>query len=98
MTHKGSYRHALYSVFGFDPGMYSDGMDCGYMALHNAICDGEDYAAMKQVERVEVIDDSGRAYVKYLNKKNFADFESIKFSLQDENKTLKIFISKGIDF
>ena len=39
---KGSYRYALYDVFGFDPGMYMRGMNCGYMAIHNAICDGED--------------------------------------------------------
>jgi hypothetical protein len=33
----GSYRHALYHVFGFDPGMYGRGMDCGYMDLSNRI-------------------------------------------------------------
>ena len=98
ITRKGSYRHALYDVFDFDSGMYADGMDCGYMAIHNAIGDGEDYNAMKQVERIEVIDDTGRAYVKYLNKKDFAEFESIRYSLQDDSKTLKIFIGKGIDF
>lgn len=98
ITDKGSYDHALYGVFGFDPGMYADGMDCGYMTLHNSISDGEDYLLMQQVERLEVIDDTGRAYVKYLNKTDFADFESIKYSLQDDNKTLKIFIGKGIDF
>ena len=39
---KGSYRYALYDVFGFDPGMYMKGMDCGYMAIHNAIVNGEE--------------------------------------------------------
>jgi hypothetical protein len=34
---KGTYRYILYDVFGFDLEMYSRGMDCGYMALHNAI-------------------------------------------------------------
>jgi hypothetical protein len=38
---KGSYRWALYDVFGFDPSMYARGMDCGFMDLHNAIIDGE---------------------------------------------------------
>jgi len=33
----GTYRYGLYDVFGFDPGMYMRGMDCGYMAIHNAI-------------------------------------------------------------
>lgn len=34
---KGSYRWALYDVFGFGPEAYIQGMECGFMALHNAI-------------------------------------------------------------
>lgn len=34
---RGTYRYALYDVFGFGGGMYYRGMDCGFMALHNAI-------------------------------------------------------------
>jgi hypothetical protein len=86
---RGTYRWALYDVFGFDPGMYMRGMDCGYMAIHNAIGDGEDYQAMRGVDRLEVIDDTGRAYTKYLDKG-----EGIKYALQDDNKTLKVFIDK----
>lgn len=37
MVDRGSYRYVLYDIFGFDVSMYSRGMDCGYMALHNAI-------------------------------------------------------------
>ena len=37
MIDKGTYRYALYDVFGFDVGMYARGMDCGFMDLHNAI-------------------------------------------------------------
>lgn len=85
----GTYRWALYDVFGFDPGMYMRGMDCGYMAIHNAIFDGEELTRMKRVTRLEVIDDTGRAYVKYLDKD-----EGIKYSLQDEDRTLKVFIDK----
>ena len=85
----GTYRYALYDVFGFDPGMYTAGMDCGYMAIHNAIFDGEELQRMKNVNRVEVIDDTGRAYVKYLDKD-----EGIKYSLQDDDRTLKVFIDK----
>jgi hypothetical protein len=85
----GSYRYVLYNTFGFDHGMYVDGMNCGYMAIHNAIGDGEDYQAMRAVNRFEVIDDTGRAYVKYLDKD-----EGIKYTLQDEDKTLKVFIDK----
>jgi len=85
----GSYRYALYNIFGFDPGMYVKGMDCGYMAIHNAIGDGEDYQAMRGVNRFEVIDDTGRAYTKYLK-----DDERVRYMLQDDNRTLKVFIDK----
>jgi hypothetical protein len=85
----GSYRYVLYQTFGFDHGMYVDGMNCGYMAIHNAIFDGEELQRMKGVNRFEVIDETGRAYVKYLDKG-----EGIKYSLQDDNNTLKVFIDK----
>ena len=42
---------------------------------------------MKGVTRFEVIDNKGRSYVKYLDKD-----ERIKYSLQDEDRTLKVFI------
>lgn len=87
LKEKGSYRYVLYDVFGFDPGMYLHGMNCGYMALHNAIFDGEELMSMKQINRFEVIDSTGRAYVKYLDSD-----EGIKYTLQDDNKTLKVFI------
>lgn len=86
----GTYRYALYNVFGFDPGMYGRGMDSGYMAIHNAIFDGEELQKMKGVNRFEVIDEEGRTYVNYLE-----EGESVKFSLQDDNKTLKVFIDSN---
>ena len=85
----GSYRYVLYDTFRFDPSMYMRGMDCGYMAIHNAIFDGEEYQKMRSVNRFEVIDETGRTYVKYLDKD-----EGIKYNLQDEDKTLKVFIDK----
>lgn len=85
----GSYRYALYDVFGFDPGMYGRGMDCGYMAIHNTIFDGEELQRMKSVKRFEVIDD-GRSYTR-----NLKDDEGIKFSLQDKDNTLKVFIDNN---
>jgi hypothetical protein len=39
---KGSYRYVLYDVFGFEKDMYTRGMDCGYMTLHNAIIEMDD--------------------------------------------------------
>lgn len=84
---RGSYRYALYDVFGFDPGMYGRGMDCGYMYIHNAIFDSKDLMKMRQVNRFEVIDKEGRTYVNYLQPD-----QTVKFSLQDDDKTLKVFI------
>jgi len=34
---EGSYRHVLYSVFGFGLEAYVIGMEAGYMDIHNAI-------------------------------------------------------------
>lgn len=44
LVERGTYRYVLYDVFGFDGSMYIRGMDCGYMALHNAIvvAEGDD--------------------------------------------------------
>lgn len=44
---KGTYRWALYNVFGFGPDAYSLGMDCGYMDLHNSIYTSEDIERIK---------------------------------------------------
>jgi|MEHZ01.6.fsa_nt_MEHZ011652930.1_2 hypothetical protein len=43
--------------------------------------------AMNNVNRFEVIDQHGRSYVHYLGEN-----ESIQYSLQDDNRTLKVFI------
>lgn len=92
---QGTYRYALYDVFGFNEGMYMRGMDCGFMDLHNSIIDEEQkvtlrkHTRMKKVNRFEVIDDSGRAYVKYLK-----EGEGIAYGLQDDEQTLKVFIDK----
>lgn len=85
---QGSYRHALYNVFGFDMSMYGVGMDAGYLSLHNLIFQGLEYEKMLDVSRLEVIDDKGRSYSKM-----FGDKSCITdFSLQDDDQTLKIFI------
>ena len=51
------------------------------------IFDSFELSAMKNVTRFEVIDGKGRSYVKYLK-----DNEGIKYSLQDDDRTLKVFI------
>jgi len=87
IKYNGTYRYVLYDIFGFDPGMYGAGMDCGYMAIHNAIFDGEEYQKMSGIDRLEVIDEEGRSYVKYIDKD-----QRVRYNLQDDNKTLKIFV------
>lgn len=84
---RGTYRWALYDVFGFDPGMYGRGMDCGYMNMHNMLFDAFELEAMKGVTRFEVIDEEGRTYVNHL-----LEDQRVKFSLQDDDRTLKVFI------
>lgn len=85
---RGTYRYALYDVFGFDGGMYGAGMDCGYMALHNIIFDGLDLEKMKCVDRFEVVDENGRAYARGIGK-----VQRLRFELQDGDCTLKIFVN-----
>jgi len=85
-----SYRGSLYSVFGFQPSMYAMGIECGYFEIHNMLFDCLEYDAIKNVNRFEVIDADGRSYTKYL-KEN----EGIKYSLQDDNRTLKVFIDES---
>jgi|TARA_B110000858_G_C17649583_1_gene402009 hypothetical protein len=51
--------------------------------------DSEELKPYVNINRLEVIDQTGRAYVHYLN-----DNESVRYSLQDNRQTLKIFITK----
>lgn len=84
-----SYRGTLYDGFGFSRGRaYSMGMECNFFDLHNMIHDALEYEAMEKVNRFEVVDSEGRSYVKYLK-----EDEAVQFSLQDEDRTLKVFIS-----
>jgi hypothetical protein len=45
---QGSYRYALYDVFGFNEGMYIKGMDCGFMDIHNSIIDEEQKVILRE--------------------------------------------------
>lgn len=42
LVDRGSYRHVLYSVFGFGPESYSMAMLAGYLDIHNAIVVGDE--------------------------------------------------------
>lgn len=43
----GTYRWALYDVFGFGPEAYTIGMECGFMDLHNSIYTLEEARAIR---------------------------------------------------
>ena len=52
---KGSYRHVLYSIFGFSEDSYALAIDAGYMDLHNSIYTHEE------------LEKSVRNIIKFLN-------------------------------
>jgi hypothetical protein len=54
------------------------------------VCDYERKANCKLVSRVEVIDENGRGYVKYLDAEQFA-----WLCYQDGGRTLKVFIDEN---
>jgi hypothetical protein len=59
MVDKGSYRYALYNVFGFGPEAYIQAQDAGYLALHNAIVDdGYDNRVLQAFCKKNGIEDS----------------------------------------
>ena len=86
---EGSYRYAMYDVFGFSSSMYETGMHSGYFDIHNLIHTGLEQQAMNNINRLEVIDKTGRAYTHH-----FSGNEKVQYSLQDNNRTLKIFIDE----
>ena len=94
---QGSYRYALYDVFGFDMNMYMSGMNCGFLDLHNSIIDEDQkatlrkYSRMEKVNRFEVIGPEGREYVRYFKDEEFI----MNYGLQDDDRTLKVFIEDG---
>ena len=51
--------------------------------------EGIDY---EKINRVEVIDETGRGYIKYLK-----GDERVRYELQDDNRTLKIFIDDLVE-
>ena len=57
LVNRGSYRHVLYDVFGFDFDAYIIGMDSGYIDIHNAIYDEETLQKILKDEREQAIED-----------------------------------------
>ena len=88
LVERGTYRYVLYDVFGFGPEAYAPAQKANYLEIHNALYGADTFDKMEAVNRIEVIDESGRAYTKYLSKG-----DRVEYHLQDDDKTLKIFIS-----
>lgn len=86
-----SYRGVLYDVFGFGPEAYIPAQMSNYLEIHNALYGDDTLNKMGRVDRIEVIDLDGRAYIKYLNDEN-----RVFYSLQDDDKTLKVFIRSNL--
>ena len=84
---QGSYRHALYNVFGFDPGSYGLGMECGYMDLHNLIVEGQYSYDMGKATRIEVVEGRDET-AKTLLSKTLEENEFIDLRLGSNQETL----------
>jgi hypothetical protein len=53
-----------------------------------SFAENSDLLLLEKVTRVEVIDENGRSYL------NWNDNNKVELSFQDEDRTLKVFISK----
>ena len=60
---------------------------------YQMVRDLEKQVDCKLVSRVEVIDETGRGYVKYLNEDQFA-----WLGFQDDARTLKVFIQDRVEY
>ena len=81
-----SYRGTLYDVFGFGTHMYARGMDCGYMAIHNSIFDGEEFMNLTQCKNVSVVDHTDRTNTVV----SWNDVECISIDIQDQKVTINL--------
>jgi hypothetical protein len=74
-----------------EPTAYNATRDAGLFDLLEVLKEADYLDDLHNVSRLEVIDDEGRTYVKGANK-----VEEVHFVLQDDKKTLKIFINTEI--
>jgi len=82
-----SYRGAIYGVFGFDVGMYARGMDCGYLDIHNAIVDGNEFMDISTATDLEVVDAPSNSSVAWNNINGI--------SITTDNRHVKIELNNG---
>lgn len=53
---RGSYRYTLYDVFDFGPESYVQAQVSGFLAIHNAIWDGEQLSSLIDKLETKVVD------------------------------------------
>ena len=80
VVERGSYRHVLYSTFGFEPDAYALGIDCNYLPLHNIIYSGVDFDNFQTAKAIKLGDHTLDVDSK----------EKLKFSFNEETKELTI--------
>ena len=89
--HDVNYRDLLYKELKLEPTAYNATRDAGLFDLLEVLKDADYLDDLHNVERLEVVDDEGRAYVKGKNK-----VKEVHYVLQDDKKTLKIFINTEV--
>jgi len=86
---QGSYRHVLYHTLGFDMAMYGQGMECGYMDIHNLIHDGLELRRIHKAENIDInlCDDILKSY---------GAQSKIKFNLTVKERDGKAYIAVAV--
>lgn len=90
---QGSYRYVLYDMFNFDTAMYTSGIDCGYMAIHNAIARGIEYENLGYISGIEIVNSDSEE----IFSKDLGDNHRVKYYV-DDNKVLKIELKTGVNY
>ena len=81
---QGSYRHALYQIFGFDMSMYGVGIECGYIDIHNTIYGGVELSKMTDAKKIIVKNK------KEIQTIELDSYQKIYVKLKDDNNILEI--------
>lgn len=81
---QGSYRYALYQVFGFDMSMYGVGMDCGYIDIHNTMFGGITLEKMTDAKNIIIKNQNTVQEVAV------TDYQKVFLTLKDDDNTIEI--------
>ena len=80
----GSYRYALYQIFGFDISMYGVGIDCGYIDIHNTIFGGIELNKMTDAKKIVIKNQGNTEHI------DITDYQKIFVKLKDDDSTIEI--------